>query len=219
MRGLKSALLALAVIAVWPGSAVAQSFEIGVHYEALPIAVETADASRIEVVEVFSYGCVHCFGFEPTIEAWRRAQGADVLFRRVPAMFRQDWVILAQAFYTAEALGVLDKVHTPIFEAIHLRGLDFHDPAVLAEVFRANAGIEPAEFNRVLSSFGVRSKTQQADALGRMYRPSGVPALIVDGRYRVYGGSIDGSNSSMIAVVNHLVEKIRAERQESAAQR
>jgi thiol:disulfide interchange protein DsbA len=181
--------------------------------------VETADPARIEVVEVFSYGCVHCYGFDSTLEAWRAGQPTDVLFRRVPAMFQQDWVILAQAFYAAEVLGVADKVHTPIFEAIHLRKLDFHDPKVLADVFREAGGVDEAEFTRVLNSFGVRSKTQQADAQGRMYRLRGVPTLIVDGRYRVYGGRIDGSNSSMLAVVDFLVDRIRTERTAGAAAR
>jgi thiol:disulfide interchange protein DsbA len=132
-------------------------------------------------------------------------------------MFQQDWVILAQAFYAAEVLGVVDKVHAPIFEAIHLKKLDYHDPSMLAAVFEEAAGVDAAEFTRVLNSFGVRSKTQQADSQGRMYRLRGVPTLIVDGRYRVYGGRIDGSNSSMLAVVDYLVAKILAERAQSAA--
>jgi len=191
-------------------SAVADEYELGVHYDELPIPVETADPKKIEVVEVFSYGCPHCFSFDPTVEAWRAKQGHDVLFRRVPAMFRQDWVILAQAYYAAETLGVVDKVHTPIFEAIHLKGLDYGNPQVLADVFKQAANVDEAEFIRVLNSFGVRSKTQQADANGRMYRLSGVPTLIVDGRYKVYGGKIEGSNASMFDVVDFLVAKIRA---------
>jgi len=191
-------------------SAVADEYELGVHYDELPIPVETADPTKIEVVEVFSYGCPHCYSFDPALEAWRAKQGHDVLFRRVPAMFRQDWVILAQAYYTAEALGVVDKVHPAIFEAIHLKGLDYRNPQVLADVFKQAANVDEAEFTRVLNSFGVRSKTQQADANGRMYRLNGVPTLIVDGRYKVYAGKIEGSNASMLDVVDFLVAKVRA---------
>jgi protein dithiol oxidoreductase (disulfide-forming) len=207
MRMLLTAVAAL----LFAASAGADEFEVGVHYEVLPIPVETATPGRIEVVEVFSYGCVHCYGFDPVIEAWRAKQPADVAFRRVPAMFRQDWVILAQAYYAAEALGVLDKVHSAIFEAVHLKGLDFRNPQVLARVVNDAAGVDEAEFTRVLNSFGVRSKTQQADATGRMYRLAGVPTLIVDGRYRVYGGSIDATSGGMLAVVDHLVAKVREE--------
>lgn len=207
MRMLLTAVATLLLAA----SASAEEFEVGVHYEVLPIPVETATPGKIEVVEVFSYGCVHCYGFDPVIEAWRAKQPPDVAFRRMPAMFRPEWVILAQAYYAAEALGVLDKVHSAVFEAVHLKGLDFRKPEVLARVFNDAAGVDEAEFTRVLNSFGVRSKTQQADANGRMYRLAGVPTLIVDGRYRVYGGSIDSSSGGMLAVVDHLVAKVREE--------
>ena len=207
MKTLLAACLALFVAV----SAAAEEYEVGVHYDLLPIPVETADPKKIEVVEVFSYGCPHCFSFDPTLTEWRAKQGRDVLFRRVPAMFRQDWVILAQAYYTAETLGVVDKVHTPIFEAIHLKGLDYRNPQMLADVFKQAANVDEAEFTRVLNSFGVRSRTQQADANGRMYQLTGVPTLIVDGRYKVYGGKIGGSNSSMLDVVDFLVAKARAE--------
>lgn len=186
--------------------------EVGVNYDLLPIPVETSDPSRIEVVEVFSYGCPHCFEFEPTIEAWRARQPADVQFRRLPAVFRKEWVILAQAFYAAEALGVTEKVNRPIFEAIHLKGLNPGDPTVLAGVFKESAGVDGEEFLKVLNSFGVRSKVQQADAQGQMYRLQGVPTLIVAGKYTAYGASSSGSNSDRLAVVDFLVAKERAAR-------
>jgi len=139
-------------------SARADTFEVGVNYDLLPIPVETADPNKIEVVEIFSYGCPHCFDFEPSIEAWRAKQPSDVQFRRVPAVFREDWKILAQAYYAAEVLGVVDKVNRPIFEAVHLKGLNPNDPAVLASVFKENAGIDGEEFLKVLNSFGVPAK-------------------------------------------------------------
>jgi len=208
MKVLLTALLACFAAA----GAVADDYELGVHYDALPIAVETADPTRIEVVEVFSYGCVHCYGFDPAVEAWRARQPADVAFRRVPAMFREDWAILARTYYAIEALGVADKVHSSLFEAIHLKGLDYRNPENIARVVEESAGVDPAKFVEVLSSFAVRSKAQQADAQGRMYRLTGVPTLIVDGKFRIHGGKIDGSNSSMLAVVDFLTAKIRAEK-------
>ena len=207
---MKTVFAACFALCLAASPAAAEEYEVGVNYDELPIPVETADPTKIEVVEVFSYGCPHCYSFDPAVEAWRAKQGRDVLFRRVPAMFRQDWVILAQAYYTAEALGVVDKVHTAIFEAIHLKGLDYRNPQVLADVFKQAANVDEGEFTRVLNSFGVRSKTQQADANGRMYRLTGVPTLIVDGRYKVYGGKIEGSNASMLDVVDFLVAKVRA---------
>ncbi len=208
MRTLVAAL-ALMLVGV-AGPVQAQDFEVNVHYELLPIPVDTATPGKIEVVEVFSYGCSHCYTFDVPMDAWRARQPDDVAFRRIPAMFRSEWVILAQAFYAAEVLGVTDQVHTPIFEAIHLRGLNAGDPAVLAKIFKDSAGVDNEQFIKVLNSFGVRSKAQQADAQGRMYRLPGTPTLIVNGRYRVNGGQLAGSNVEMLDVVDFLVAKERA---------
>ena len=166
MRWIVAAVSVTFALAV--AGAFAADYEVGIHYDLLPIPVDTANPSKIEVVEVFSYGYPHCFSFDAPLEAWRAKQPADVAFRRVPAVFRSEWVILAQAFYASEVLGVTDKVHRPIFEAIHEQGLNLADPAVLAKVFQDSAGIDSEQFLKVLNSFGVRSKVQQADALGRM---------------------------------------------------
>ncbi len=127
-------------------------------------------------------------------------------------MFRKEWEILAQAFYAAEVLGVTNKVNMPIFEAIHLKGLNPNDPAVLAAVFKDSAGVDGEEFLKVLNSFGVRSKVLQADAQGRMYRLAGVPTLIVAGKYTVYGQNFVGGNVDRLSVVDFLVAKERAAR-------
>jgi protein dithiol oxidoreductase (disulfide-forming) len=193
----------------------AQNFEVGVNYDLLPIPVETADPSKIEVVEVFSYGCPHCFEFEPSIEAWVAKQPSDVQFRRLPAVFRKEWEMLAQAYYAAEVLGVVNKVNMPIFEAVHLKGLNPNDPAVLAAVFKESAGVDGEEFLKVLNSFGVRSKVLQADAQGRMYDLKGVPTLIVAGKYTVYGQNSTGANVDRLSVVDFLVAKERAARSQA----
>jgi protein dithiol oxidoreductase (disulfide-forming) len=203
------------VLALAGGVAYADPYEVGVHYERLPIAVDTADPSKIEVVEVFSYGCPHCFSFEPAIEAWRARQPADVDFRRIPAVFRSEWVLLAQAYYAAAVLGVVDKVHEPIFDAIHVQGLNGGDPAVLAKIFQDSAGIDGEQFLKVVNSFGVRSKVQQADAQARMYRVPGVPTLIVNGKYRVNSGQLVGTNAEMLDIVDYLVAKERDARNDA----
>jgi len=190
----------------------AQNYEVGVNYDLLPIPVETADPNKIEVVEVFSYGCPHCFEFEPSVEAWVARQPSDIQFRRLPAVFRKEWEILAQAYYAAEVLGVVNKVNMPIFEAVHLKGVNPSDPAVLASVFKESAGVNNEEFLKVLNSFGVRSKVLQADAQGRMYRLAGVPTMIVAGKYTVYGQNNTGGNVDRLSVVDFLVAKERAAR-------
>ena len=190
-------------------SAQAVEFQEGVHYQRLPVPVETQDDGKIEVVELFSYACVHCKNFEPTLESWRVAQADDVLFRRVPAIFNETWELLAQAFYAAEVLGISDKVHQPIFQALHDRGVNLGNPALMAALFQQVGEVAPEEFTRVFNSFSVRSRVQQADAHGRAYRVTGVPTLIVDGVYRI-DGRMAGNNTNMLKIVDFLVDERRA---------
>lgn len=183
----------------------------GVHYLKLPIPVETRDAARIEVLEVFSYACIHCYRLEPLLEAWRQELPPDVDFHRLPLVVPR-LLPLAQAFYAAEALDVQDRVHLPIFEAIHDHGIDMNDPRYLRRLFEREAGVEEEQFQSVFNSFGVRSRVNQADAQGRMYRITGTPSLVVEGRYLVEAGT--GPMQSMLTVVDRLVEQERQARQQ-----
>jgi len=190
-----------AVSAAW-----GMEFEEGTHYERLSVPVQTADDTRVEVVEAFSYACIHCKTFDPAVEEWRAEQGAGVDFQRMPAIFNQTWAIFAQAYYTAEVLGVTEQVHTPIFKAIHEQGKDLRDPAAMAILFETFAGVPKADFDQVYSSFGVRSKMQQAQAHGRAYGLTGTPSMIVDGLFRT-DGQMAGSNAMMLEVVDYLVKQ------------
>lgn len=188
----------------------AAEFEAGVHYAELPIPVETtAPEGAVEVVEVFSYACIHCYNFEPFVRAWEERQPEDVAFRRVPAVFNPVWEMLGQAYYTAQALDVLDVVHMPIFEAIHVHRMDVRDAELLGRIFARYADTPADEFSRVFRSFGVVSSARQARAQSQAYRISGVPSLIVAGKYRV---EVDkaGSLERMLEVVDFLVGEERA---------
>jgi len=203
------AVLLVSVFVIAPATliscpAYAQEFVEGVHYQKLDVPVETQDAAAIEVVEVFSYACVHCKTFDPSLEAWKTGLPEGVQFRRVPAIFDKTWEWFAQAYYAAEVLGVSDQVHTPMFVAIHDQGVDLRDPTLMAALFEQAADVPPAEFTQVVNSFGVRSRVQQAQAHGRAYGITGVPTLVVDGRYKV-DGRMAGNNSNMLAVVELLV--------------
>lgn len=183
-------------------------YEQGVHYKKLAVPVQTQTADRIEVVEIFSYGCIHCFNFDPEVAVWRAVQSPDVHFRRVPAVFSKSWEALAQAYFTAEILGVTEQVHMPIFTAIHRAGADFRTAEQMANLFNNIAGIDKAEFISVFNSFGVRSQVQQAGADSRMYRITGVPTLVVAGKY-VTDGTMAGNNTRMLEVIDFLVQKER----------
>jgi thiol:disulfide interchange protein DsbA len=191
---------------VLPLPARAAEFEEGVHYVRLPVPVATADDSRVEVVECFSYACIHCKTFDPVVEEWQAEQGDGVQFRREPAIFNPTWQLFAQAFFTAELLEVTEQVHTPIFKAIHEQGMDLRDPNLMAKLFETFAGVPKSEFDAVYFSFGVHSRLQQAKAHNRAYGVTGTPSMIVDGQFRT-DGQMAGSNAMMLQVVDYLVQK------------
>ena len=139
----------------------AADFIEGTHYEVLPVAVETNSDDKVEVVEVFSYACIHCFNFDPLIEAWHVRQTEGVGFQRLPAIFSADWELLAQAYYAAETLGVTAAVHTPMFEGIHIKNQDLRQTALLAGLFADVADVSEEDFNTAFNSFSVRSRVQQ----------------------------------------------------------
>ena len=187
----------------------AVSYQEGHHYVRLPTPVETRDAERIEVVELFSYGCIHCFNFDPAVERWLETVPDDVDFHRIPAVFNAYWAALAQAFFTAELLDVLGEVHTPIFEGVHVYRLEMNREQLLARLFEREADVEQEEFLRVFNSFGVQSRVRKADASTRMYRATGVPTMIVNGTYRIET-DMAGGQEQMLDVVDYLVATIRA---------
>jgi len=185
----------------------AMEYEEGTHYVELQVPLKTANPEKVEVTEYFSYGCPHCFQFEPMIGAWKDDLPADVEFNRTPAIWNKDYQVYAQTYYAAEALNVTEKVHVPLFVAIHQQRQRLNDPKDVA-LFFAEFGTDPLDFAKVYQSFGVRASMQQAEARGRAYRSSGVPALIVNGKYRVEG-KMAGSNANMLRVVEFLIEKER----------
>jgi len=199
------ALLAM----VFSFSVVAESieYEEGTHYVELQVPLKTPNEGKIEVSEYFSYGCPHCYQFDAAITAWHHNLPADVDFKRTPAVWNQDYQVYAQTYYAAEALKVSEKLHTPLFQAIHEQRKRLNDPKLMA-MFFAEYGVDPVDFAKVYNSFGVRASVQQAEAKGRAYRSTGVPAIIINGKYRIEG-KMAGSNSNMLRIASYLVQKER----------
>ena len=173
----------------------------GDHYELIPIPVESDSKNAVEVVEIFSYGCVHCYNFDPYVEIWNQEKGSEVKFERLPAVFTPEF---AKAYYTAEILDVVDEVHTPIFNALHIERKDLRRKDELAQIFNRHGGVPEDDFLSVYDSFGVQSRVQQAQARVAAYRVTGIPTMIVSGKYRT-DGRMAGSNNDMLKVVDHLV--------------
>ena len=171
-----------------------------------PQPVET-DGKKIDVVEFFWYGCIHCYNLEPAIESWSKKLPPDVQFRRIPAIFNARWAHDAAIFYAFEALGVLDKVHRPFFDAIHKDHLRTDDPQALDDWLQKH-GIDPKKFNETLKSFGVQSKTRRAAQLTGAYKIDGTPAMAVQGRYTVSADQ-GRTREGMLQAVDQVVDMVR----------
>jgi len=178
-------------------------------YDLITTPQPTNNSEKIEVVELFWYNCPHCYQFEQLLGPWLKKQPKDVEVIFMPAIFNESWGILAKAYYTAEVLGILDKTHDALFEAIHVKRQKIKTEQDIQNFF-AGYGITPEEFHNVYNGFSVDTKTRRAKLMTRKYGVTGVPALIVNGKYRVSGSHVT-SYGEMVEVVNHLIQKERAQ--------
>jgi protein dithiol oxidoreductase (disulfide-forming) len=205
-RTRRNTLIGLA-LAARCGARFAQAQRAGANYTVLKPEQPVNTPGKIEVIEFFWYGCIHCYNLEPELEPWLRRLAPDVRFRRVPAIFNARWLHDAANFFTLEAMGVGEKLHRPLFDAIHVDRLRTDDTKAF-NAWLEKQGVDVKRFDDVFRSFGVQSKVRQAQQLTVAYRIDGTPAMAVHGRYTVspeQGGSLRG----MLAVVDHLVELTR----------
>ena len=176
-----------------------------VGYEIINPPLPTHDPAKVEVIEFFWYGCPHCYDFEPVLNKWKEKLPKNVEFIRIPAAFNETWAKHAKAYYTAEALGVVDKIHADFFDEVQKKGNPLETEEQLAKFFVAH-GVKEADFHEAYNSFVVDAKMRQAPALAARYGLTGVPAIIINGKYKT-NGKIAGSHEKMIEVMNQLIEK------------
>lgn len=209
MRTLIPGIL-FALTALTGVTAQALEFKAEEHYVELASPIPVATPGKIEVVELFWYGCPHCYQFESTLSPWADKLPADVTLRRVPAMFGGVWNVHGQVFLTLEAMGVEPKVHAAIFEAIHQKGYKLAKPEDMAD-FLATQGVDRATFLSTYDSFAVKGNVEKAKKLVKAYQISGVPALVVNGKYRFDIGSA-GGNQQVLELADFLIAKERPAR-------
>ncbi|MGB8145879.1 MAG: thiol:disulfide interchange protein DsbA/DsbL, partial [Chromatiaceae bacterium] len=177
-------------------SAQAWALDEGIDFTILPNPQPTETGDKIEVLEVFMYSCPHCFHLEPTLEKWRETQPANVAFRRMPAVFSTKPDLQAQAFYAAELLGAQEKFTLAMFDAIHVKKQKISDENVVVTIAEG-AGIDGAEFRKALNSFDVNMKVNRARNVTKNYGIDGVPAVVVNGKYRT-SPSQTGSREGLV---------------------
>ena len=188
-------------------TACADDYTQGKQYTELSNPQPTSSSDKIEVVELFWYGCPHCQKLEPYIQEWLASKPDDVEFVRLPAVLSKRWELLAKAYYTAELLGVLDKTHVALFDALHNKKIKINDEVALQNFF-VSQGVSAEEFKKTFDSFAMNIKINNARQMTRRYAATGVPMLVINGKYSTSQSMAQGSEGA-IKVVNYLIEKER----------
>ena len=168
-------------------------YQAGTHYLVIePAQPTSAPAGNVEVVEIFSYACIHCAHFQPMVDRWKAKKPANATFVYLPAAWSQPWEWTARAFYAADALGVLDKTHAKFFDALHVQHVPIKTFDDIAQWYAENAGVDAAQFTQVANSFAINAKIQKSKQSVPRYGVDGTPSLVVAGKYRITGQTAGG---------------------------
>ncbi|MBL1432485.1 MAG: thiol:disulfide interchange protein DsbA/DsbL [Gammaproteobacteria bacterium] len=182
-------------------------YKAGKAYNVItPKQATLSDSDKIEVLEVFWYGCPHCYRFQPYVKRWLEDNADNISYIRLPAVLNKGWAIHTRAYYTAEALGILEEIHDPLFDAIHKGRRSLNNDETLMAFFE-EFGVDNKDFRKTFYSFSVSGKVRQAEELTRRYQVSGTPAVIIDNQYYTSPKHAEGSYEELINIVDFLVTK------------
>ncbi|TMS57124.1 thiol:disulfide interchange protein DsbA/DsbL [Imbroritus primus] len=162
---------------------------------------------KIEVIEFFWYGCVHCNAFAPTMKAWAARQKADVVVKRVPVAFGPEYMPHNKIYYTLDVMKKLDVMHEKVFHAIFVDRKEMLDPNEIADVMAKN-GLDRKQFLDTFNSFPVVTSAQRAPGLVDAYGIQGTPSVVIQGKY-LTSPSIAGGAAQATQTMDWLIDQIR----------
>lgn len=183
-------------------------FEEEVHYFSIIPEQPGGDGDKVQVVEFFWYACPHCYSMEPHVNKWLEKKPDNVEFVRIPAMFnRADVVLHAKTFYALTLMGVEDELNAALFDEIHVRKNKLADSARM-EDFLAQQGVDIEAYRKAMKSFAVQTQSRRAEVLAGRFDIRGVPAFVVDGKYRTSG--LEGD--LQMQAIDYLIDKVVTEK-------
>ena len=195
----------LVSIAALPAVALAQTArppQEGKDFRAVTPSQPGESGNKIEVLEFFQYSCPHCMSYDPVLQGWKKTLPSDVEYRRIPISWDDKSVPHVRIYYTLEALGKTNELHSKVFEAIQTKRMPLLKPDEIAD-FMATQGIDRKQWLDAYNSFSVGARTSRAGQVWRAYKIDGTPAMAVHGRYTV------GASEGMLEIVNNLVAAVR----------
>ena len=193
-------------------SAAAEAPKPGAEFDAVAQPITTDVASKIEVMEVFWYGCIHCYQMEAPLNAWVKKLPADVYFKRMPALPRADWAPMAKAYFAMDALGIQEKLHTQLFDAVHKQKvLNPTDEKAAIEWVTKASGLDKTKVEQAFKSFTINTNLNRAAQIFRASGATGVPSLVIDGKY-ITSSTMSGGNAEALKVADYIIENVRKEK-------
>jgi len=210
------AVLLLSFTSLSMSAAFADAPKVGTEFDAVAQAISTENPAKIEVMEIFWYGCPHCYHMEEPLSAWVKKLPNDVYFKRVPGLPNASWAPMAKAFYAMETLGVGDKLHTKLFEAIHkTKTLNPTDEAAAIAWVTAQSGLDKLKVEQAFKSFTTNTNLNRAAQIFRASGATGVPTLVIDGKY-ITSATQAGGNEQALKVADYIIGNVRTDKATTA---
>ena len=186
--------------------------QVGVNFDKTVQVVPTDNKDKIEITELFWYGCIHCYQMDPMLSDWVKKLPADVTFRRMPGLPQPTWAPMAKAFYAMEDLKLTDKLHGSLFDAINKeKSLNPTNEAAAIDWITKKSGLDKAKVEASFKSFSMNSKLNQAAQYFRATGATGVPSLIIDGRF-ITSSTMAGGNPAALKTADYIINNLRADK-------
>lgn len=209
---MKNMLLSLMLLAGFTASTAWADPQMGEQFDQVAQQISTDQPAKIEVMELFWYGCPHCYHMEQPLQAWVKKQPADVYFKRMPALPNASWAPMAKAYFAMQELGVLEKLHSQLFDAIHkAKSLNPADEAAAIDWVTKQGGLDKIKVEKAFKSFATNMQMNKAMQVFRSSGATGVPALIIDGKY-ITGSSMAGGNEAALQTADFIIQNVRKDK-------
>ncbi len=186
--------------------------KVGTEFDAVAQPISTDNPAKIEVMEIFWYGCPHCYHMEEPLNAWVKKLPSDVYFKRMPGLPNPSWAPMAKAFYAMETLGVGEKLHTKLFEAIHKqKTLNPTDEKAAIDWVTLQSGFDRLKVEQAFKSFTMNTDLNRAAQIFRASGATGVPTLVIDGKY-ITSATQAGGNEQALKVADYVIDNVRKDK-------
>ena len=217
-KGLAILMLSLGSLSFMP-QAFAEAPQVGSNFEAVAQPIPTDNAAKIEVMEIFWYGCIHCYHMDVPLNTWVKKLPSDVYFKRMPGLPNASWAPMAKAFYAMETLGVSEKLHTPLFDAVHKsKTLNPTDEKAIVDWMTLQSKMDKVKVEAAFKSFTINTNLNRAAQIFRASGATGVPSLVIDGKY-ITSSTMNGGNEQALKVADYIIENVRKDKAKPAAKK